>query len=103
MTEKEITNIKYRLTDLGQQVGELALKYILKLEKENEELKKDLQTAIVANQQWLKRDTRLEEQIEKMENCLNCKFFKEKKYQACIDYKKNNTKCCAFYKWELAE
>lgn len=40
MTEKEITNIKYRLTDLGQQVGELALKYILKLEKENEELKK---------------------------------------------------------------
>lgn len=52
------------------------------LEKENEELK---------------------EQIEKMEKCWNCKFFKEKKYQACIDYKKNNTKCCAFYKWESVE
>lgn len=51
----------------------------------------------------LEENKELKEQIEKMENCWNCKFFKEKKYQACIDYKKNNTKCCAFYKWELAE
>lgn len=43
------------------------------LKKENAELKEDLQTAIVANQQWLKRDTRLEEQIEKMKCCGNCK------------------------------
>lgn len=34
------------------------------------------------------RTDELKAQIEKMENCWNCKFFKEKKYQACIDYKK---------------
>lgn len=91
---------------------------ITALEKENAELKEDLQTAISANQQWLKRDTRLEEQIEvkkleilelkaqigKMQNVGNCKHamdcaeFNEKE----LIYGKLRT-CKNCKKWELAE
>lgn len=39
MTGEEKENIKYRLSDIGKQVGELALEHISDLEKENAELK----------------------------------------------------------------
>lgn len=76
-TEKEFLEEKVQILELQ---CDAARERVVSLEKENEELKA---------------------QIDKMENCWNCKFFKESKYQACIDYKKNNTKCCAFYKWEF--
>ena len=41
----------------------------------------------------------LEKESRAKENCWNCAYYKEKKYQACVDIKKNNTKRCAFYKW----
>lgn len=39
MTDEVKANIKYRLSDIGKQVGVLALEYISELEKENAELK----------------------------------------------------------------
>ena len=36
--------IKYRLSDLGVQIGNIAIDYITELEKENAELKKQLET-----------------------------------------------------------
>lgn len=47
-----------------------------------------------------KRIAELEKESRAKENCWNCAYFKEKKYQACVDIKKNNTIRCAFYKWE---
>lgn len=47
-----------------------------------------------------KRIAELEHESRTKENCWNCAYFKEKKYQACIDIKKNKTIRCAFYKWE---
>lgn len=46
------------------------------------------------------RIAELESRIRETRNCWNCAYFKEKKYQACVDIKKNGTACCAFYKWE---
>lgn len=77
--------------------------YISNLEKENAGLSNSVTELTNSKTELENKVTELKAQNEKMENCWNCKFFKEKKYQACIDYKKNNTKCCAFYKWELAE
>ena len=39
MTDEEKKEIKYRLSDIGAKVGELALEYIAELEEENEGLK----------------------------------------------------------------
>lgn len=47
-----------------------------------------------------KRIAELEDEARAKENCWNCAYFKEKKYQACIDIKKNKTIRCAFYKWD---
>jgi len=46
MTDEEKANIKYRLSDIGVKVGELALNYIENLEKENEELKYALSSSM---------------------------------------------------------
>lgn len=42
-----------------------------------------------------------EQQIEKMKCCLNCNFWKEKKYNVCRQIKKLGKICCTF--WELKE
>lgn len=78
MTDEEKENIKYRLSDIGKQVGELALEYILDLEKENAEQKV---------------------QIEKMKCCGNCIHFM---YGYCMTDKTchiNNE----YKEWKLAE
>ena len=45
-----------------------------------------------------KRIAKLEAQIEKMECCENCAFFKDKTYDICHKIKKLGTRKCAFYK-----
>ena len=42
MTDEEKNEIKYRLSDIGAKVGELALEYIAELEEENEQLQEKL-------------------------------------------------------------
>ena len=42
MTDEEKKEIKYRLSDIGAKVGELALEYIAELEEENEQLQEKL-------------------------------------------------------------
>ena len=42
MTDEEKNEIKYRLSDIGAKVGELALEYITELEEENEQLQEKL-------------------------------------------------------------
>ena len=95
-TEKEFLEEKVQILELQ---CDAARERVVSLEKENAELKKDKEYLDKVNNEQTEVILKLNEQIEKMENCWNCKFFKERKYQACIDYKKNNTKCCAFYKW----
>lgn len=70
MTDKEKNEIKNRLSDIGAKVGELALEYIIELEKENEDLKN---------------------RLKKMKCCENCKhnYYDFEKENA--ELKKENT------------
>lgn len=102
LLKAEIASLEEAL-DIEHGLGKDAAGEIELYQIENAELKRDKTELVNSVTELESKVTELEEQIEKMENCWNCKFFKEKKYQACIDYKKNNTKCCAFYKLELAE
>lgn len=46
MTKKHTSEeIKYRLSDLGVQIGNIAIEYISKLEKQNKELREQLEQA----------------------------------------------------------
>ena len=72
------------------------LNEIDRLKEENERLQRILQSDKNSMSLIMKK---WNDQIEEMKNCMNCDFFKEKKYQVCKDIKKNNTICCAF--WEM--
>ena len=63
MTKEEVENIKYRLSNISTQVGELALNYIVELEAENEQIKNSDTLCKVIGEQKL--------QIEKMKCLLN--------------------------------
>lgn len=56
MTKYTPEEIKNRLSNIGEAIGSIALEYIVELEKENEQLKA---------------------QIEKMKSCANCKYGKQ--------------------------
>lgn len=56
MTKYTPEEIKNRLSNIGEAIGSIALEYIVELEKENEQLKA---------------------QIEKMKCCANCKYGKQ--------------------------
>lgn len=43
----------------------------------------------------------IEKQTWKMANCLNCDFWKDKKYNVCREIKKLGKTCCTF--WKLKE
>lgn len=60
--------IKYRLSDLGVQIGNIAIEYISKLEKQNKELQEDLGHKKIAIKTRKARIKDLEEQIEKMKS-----------------------------------
>lgn len=82
MTEEIKIKLK-ELVDIAGITASDVADFIIELEKENTELKKDLKLAIDANQKWLRRDAELEVQIEKMKCCGNCgnydgNFCKEK-------------------------
>ena len=65
MTDEEKASIKYRLSDIGEQVGVLALEYISELEKENAELKNRIA--------FLETQAKIDfKQIETMKCCGNC-------------------------------
>lgn len=120
MTDKEKANIKYRLSDIGKQVGDLALEYIAELEKEieqlkayeshwdeieedakiiaeeNAELKKDKEWLDNTNNEQTEVILKLNEQIEKMKNFYNCSHSSR---ALCP----NEHKCNGCKDWELAE
>ena len=83
MTMQELSDeIKYRLSDLGVQIGNIAIEYITELEKENAELKADYKVLSCSVddfgelQEKLEEEQRknngLEAQIERMKCCGNC-------------------------------
>lgn len=94
MTDEEKENIKYRLSDIGKQVGELALEYIAELEKENADLKEQIEELQLNLRSRNDLVEELTMQIEKMRCCGNCK-------------NKNSKPTCFFCvklsKWEMAE
>lgn len=61
MTEEIKIKLK-ELVDIAGITASDVADFIIELEKENTELKKDLKLAIDANQKWLRRDTELEEE-----------------------------------------
>ena len=50
--------------------------------------------------QLRKENAELKMQIAKMSNCLNCAFWKDKKYNVCREIKKLGKTCCTFWKLE---
>lgn len=40
---------------------------------------------------------------EKMSNCLNCAFWKDKKYNVCREIKKLGKTCCSFWRLQGGE
>lgn len=80
MTKFTSEEIKNRLSNIGEAIGSIALEYIVELEKENEQLKA---------------------QIEKMKNCSNCNGIikgglRTERCKLCI-------KDTTFGFWELAK
>lgn len=71
------------------------------LEKENAELKKDKEYLDNTNNEQTEVILKLNEQIEKMKCCVNCKHA-EKGYELCNDLKFDKP-CKDFDHWELAE
>lgn len=72
--------IKNRLSNIGAAIGTISLEYIAELEKENKQLKA---------------------QIEKMKNCWNCKYYNVGD-TTCLKGKPHNSGGC-FKDWELKE
>ncbi len=73
--------IKNRLSNIGEAIGTIALEYISELEQENEQL---------------------EQQIEKMKCCRNCKYWNVPDDVFNTPCEKCDV-CKDFNKWELAE
>ena len=72
----------------------------LQAEKEKEEMQNIAKCS--DREEGLRRKIfKLEEQIEKMRCCLNCAFWKGKKFNVCRDIKKLGKTCCTF--WKLKE
>ena len=112
MTNEEKTNVEYRLSDIGEQVGELALEYISELKKEIDyyksreshwdEIEEDAKRIAEENAE-------LKAQIEKMKCCGNCKncVFKYDDEDLIFECDVNGTESYTHLKtctnWELAE
>lgn len=62
-----VEQIKYRLSNIGENIGEVALEYIIELEN----LEKDKDQIIFESDLKIKA---LEDNIEKMKCCGNCKY-----------------------------
>ena len=80
MTELELFDKLNPKRDLPQATCDVISQVYKVMQEENEQLK---------------------EQIEKMKCCLNCNFWKDKKYNVCREIKKLGKTCCTF--WELKE
>ena len=72
MTEFTSEEIKNRLSNIGAAIGNIALEYIIKIEEENEQLKKDIiEIEKVSDFRW-EENQPLKAQFEKLlEFCLN--------------------------------
>lgn len=69
MTDEE--KVKYRLSDIGEKVGELALNYIENLEKENKQLKIDMEIADSQRQLAEKENKELIDELNLQNQRLN--------------------------------
>ena len=88
--ELTIKQLKDQLTEKDKQIEELKDQS----KRQSENYKHDCGVL-------LRNIAELEAQIEKMSNCLNCAFWKEKKYNVCREIKKLGKTCCTF--WKLNE
>ena len=80
MTKAEVENIKYRLSDIGPQVGRLALNYITELEEKVQGYDRNRDRLIAMGfptfqscKEYADKIKDLEQQIEKMKRHCNCK------------------------------
>lgn len=86
--------------NLRVKFNELSLREHLIVEKTTKELEQENNKLLdVINNQDVKIAD-LEKQILKMKCCLNCNFWKDKKYNVCTEIKKLGKTCCAFWKLE---
>lgn len=109
--EKRIADIKANC-DLAIEGRDIKIK---ELEKENAKLKEqldfirdernyfqekceDIELNYYCDHKGGCKVQELEQQIEKMQCCENCAFFKDKTYDICHRIKKLGTRKCAFYK-----
>lgn len=97
--EKRIAELEDERSDLDMIAKNYAIK-IANLKKSCDETQELLNKQIETTYKLDKENAELKHESRAKENCRNCAYFKEKKYQACIDIKKNKTIRCAFYKWE---
>ena len=81
-------------------VSEVRLANWQRLEKENEQLKKDKEYFDKVNNEQTEVILKLNEQIEKMKNCFNCA---RRKSGDCVWLENKNQECKNLNKWELAE
>ena len=104
----QIMKMGEQIADLKDQITKWKEDYIcLENLKDNQikELKKEID---YAKEHCLfsdcERVKRLEKQLQQMSNCLNCAFWKDKKYNVCREIKKLGKICCTFWKFkELSE
>lgn len=95
--EKENEQLKCDLYNTDANLQHITIE----LEKENAELKKDKEWLDNTNNEQTEVILELQEQIEKMKNCSNCKHLREKHNENCIFIKSLNTIVCN--KWEFEE
>ena len=113
MTKAEVENIKYRLSDIGPQVGRLALNSITELEEKVQGYDRNRDRLIAMGfptfqscKEYADKIKDLEQQIEKMKCGGNCKHLYHVNTGGCYDAKCDLTYCdCTNCKdkWELKE
>lgn len=72
-----------------------------KMTKQQEFRKQTEEAKFEAFSFMCKKVVELEKQIGQMSNCLNCEFWKDKKYNVCREIKKLGKIRCTF--WKLKE
>lgn len=69
MTKYTPEIIKNRLSNIGEAIGSIALEYIVKLEKENAILKKEIEAITKNRDELLNEISRLEDCVAELREC----------------------------------
>ena len=114
MTEGQIKQLEKKYKELQEENKELKIKnsrlesycdaYNYSQRTYQEEIKELKELYKKADENWWNAQQTIKElkkQIGQMSNCLNCAFWKDKKYNVCRDIKKLGKICCVF--WKLKE